>query len=747
MTIFTNRFLPFFGIFILWFIFASPYFLKGNIPYPSTYQVNDYNPWSAYKQFWGPVKNAAMPDVIGEIYPWKHFTINTLKENQIPRWNPYSFSGNPHLANFQSAVFSPFNTLFFIFPFADAWAMLILFQPLVAGLSMYLLMKILKISSAGSLIGSIAFMFCGFITVWMTYGTLSMAIAFLPLSLFAIEKMFIKVNVFTTMLLSIAIIFSFFSGHFQTSMYFLLMSLAFFLFKIVTTKNIKACIYVGGAFVAGIGVSLLQIIPSVIFYEASIRSEVFIKSGGIPIQYLITVFSPDFYGNPVTRNDWFGYYAEFASFIGIIPLFLAFFSFFDRKKSTIFFIVMGIIALFLAVDSPFQIVLGSLHIPMFSTSNPNRIIVLFSFCFAILSGIGLDRLQGYIEKMEKKKIAAIIGVWSIFLIILWISIAAFHILPVDKATIAKRNLVLPTAIFFMLSAVIYIQIYTKFKNVLFFSFFVLSLVSFSSVSYAKKWMPFDPKNLVFADLPVFTAIKKNISYNRIFGNIGQEIGNYYSFQMIEGYDPLYIKQYGEFIRAASTGNFQEAERSVVYLDKRGKYADRVLDFLGVGVLTHRIQDTDTSWAYPIWKKKEKYSLLFQDDHFQLYKNNTSMQRATVFFAYQVIKNNKALLQQFYDDDFHFRDVLLLEEEPIKRISKNRDEKGSAKILFYSPTIIRIHASTNAPGLLLLTDNFYPGWKARVNGHEEKIYRADYSFRAVIIPAGESSIEFTYDGLF
>lgn len=42
---------------------------------------------------------------------------------------------------------------------------------------------------------------------------------------------------------------------------------------------------------------------------------------------------------------------------------------------------------------------------------------------------------------------------------------------------------------------------------------------------------------------------------------------------------------------------------------------------------------------------------------------------------------------------------------------------------------------------------YPKWKVKVNGKEEKIYRADYAFRAVVVPQGESIVEFYYSGLF
>ncbi|MCL5069283.1 MAG: YfhO family protein, partial [Actinobacteria bacterium] len=181
---------PLLFIFLIWIIFTGPYFINNKTTFPSNYQVNSVPPWRYYDKFWGPVKNGAMPDIIGQLYPWRHFSVNALKAGEIPFWNPYSFSGNPHLANYQSAVFSPLNLLFFILPFIDAWTIIVLLQPLLAGIFMYFLVKELKVSEIGSLISSVTFMFCGFLVVWMAYGTLSMAIAFLPLGLFGIEKFY-----------------------------------------------------------------------------------------------------------------------------------------------------------------------------------------------------------------------------------------------------------------------------------------------------------------------------------------------------------------------------------------------------------------------------------------------------------------------------------------------------------------------------------------------------------------------------
>ena len=52
-------------------------------------------------------------------------------------------------------------------------------------------------------------------------------------------------------------------------------------------------------------------------------------------------------------------------------------------------------------------------------------------------------------------------------------------------------------------------------------------------------------------------------------------------------------------------------------------------------------------------------------------------------------------------------------------------------------------SARRPGLLVLSDLEYPGWKAEVDGEEADIERVDYLMRGVRVPAGESTVTFSY----
>lgn len=733
-------------------IFSFPYWAKGLIPFPADHLVTAFPPWQYYYGL--PVKNNAMPDVVTQMYPWKHLVINLWKSGQIPLWNPNNFSGSPLLANFQSAVFHPANFLFFLLPEVHAWSLMILFQPFLAGFFTYLFCRELRLSRAASLLSSASFMFAGFLTVWMAYGTMGYALLWLPLILYAVEKSFNENNFFSAIIISFALAASFFSGHFQISLYVALAALTFLIFKFIVTRDAKTFFICGLFFIFGILLSLIQLLPTFELYQLSVRSKSLGVSEIIPWQYLVTLLAPDFYGSDVTRNNWFGHYAEWAGFFGVIPLILAIFAFIRKKNPYVwFFALLGIFSLILTLPTPLLDLIVKLKIPVLSSSAASRIISLFSFSAAILAGFGFDRLK---EDLEKNKFRVIIfvlfGAVVLFGGIWWALLINKPFTP-DKLLIAKRNLLLPSlmavAFLALIGAYWWFLKIAKIRKSLTRNFHliiltvILTLSLFDTFRFAKKWLPFDNPKHVYPNLSILEFLTKTAGYDRVFGYFGMEMENYYQIQGFNGYDPLYIARYGELLMAANDGNIRVPSTRGVGLERREKYTVLLLNLLGGKYLLYATADARFPWAFPFWEWPDKFKAVYKDDKYHVYQNIEAFPRAFVTYDYQVIKEPQEIINQMFSPQADLRKTIILEEDPglPKEESKN---EGKVEVVSYLPNRIKLSVSTEKPGLLFLADNYYPGWKALVDDRETKIYRADYTFRAIAIPAGNHKVEFVYD---
>ena len=123
-------------------------------------------------------------------------------------------------------------------------------------------------------------------------------------------------------------------------------------------------------------------------------------------------------------------------------------------------------------------------------------------------------------------------------------------------------------------------------------------------------------------------------------------------------------------------------------------------------------------------------------HYQIFENRKSFPRAFVVSKVIYETDKKRILEMMFD--LNLKNVALVEQEMILD-----QASGSATIETYAPAFIFLKATTTGRSLLVLTDNYYPGWKVKVNGQNQQIYRVDYSFRGVILPKGSSVIEFYY----
>ncbi len=74
---------------------------------------------------------------------------------------------------------------------------------------------------------------------------------------------------------------------------------------------------------------------------------------------------------------------------------------------------------------------------------------------------------------------------------------------------------------------------------------------------------------------------------------------------------------------------------------------------------------------------------------------------------------------------------------------NETAEPHAKITRYEPNEVVIAARIPSRGILVLSDNYYPGWRVHIDGKGANLLRVDYNLRGVQLEAGEHNVRFSY----
>lgn len=147
----------------------------------------------------------------------------------------------------------------------------------------------------------------------------------------------------------------------------------------------------------------------------------------------------------------------------------------------------------------------------------------------------------------------------------------------------------------------------------------------------------------------------------------------------------------------------------------------------------------------------EYTLVHQSAHVRIYQNRKVLPRAFVVYNVVNVPGFDEALAALEDPDLDPAQTAVVENLPAEleaRINAGRGQPqpaiGIAKMTRSGEMFVEV--STEVPGLLILTEQYYPGWKAYVNGKETAIHPVDGIFRGVFLDAGVHSVQFKYQPL-
>ena len=781
-----NLVLVFSVLVLLTVIIFRGYFFKGQIPFPANLLVSFYSPWQDYE--WegypnGPPNKPIGFDVIKLFYPYRKFTIEQLKLGQWPLWNPYNFSGNIHLATYQSAVFYPLNLLYFLLPLIDAWSWLVILQPILAGLFMYLFLRAIDLSEKAAFFGCLAFAFSGWMVAWMEESlVIEHSALWLPMILYSVERIKKQITSTNIALFVFGITASVLAGFLQMTLYVLATVLAWTAFRYwrFKQKDFKKLATLGLGLFFSFLITAVHVWSAMEAYFRSPRGMVDAKF--LFDQYLmkpwhlITFLAPDFWGNTGAYNYFGGgFYHEKVIFIGIPAFLLALWALLSKQKNKNlrFFKWFSLITLALGFF-PLGWLLYYLRLPLFKVMMPSRIFFLATFGFCALAAFGLDAYDN--QKFDWKTWKRILITLGSVLLILWLFVFLSKIfLPKTKyGTVSLRNLVLPTG--FLIASALTILLpwlknqirylnrldLQKSKLLSFLGLTILSILS--SLYFANKFLYFSERKFVFPEMEVITKLKEIAGINRIWsygdGYMEKNMNIYYGLYSPEGYDALFSQRYGELLHSQKTKGeiTSQITRTDAEIQSASEgeeifnnwYRRRLLSLLGVKyIFETKLGDVKNLTTEEQRFPSEFFQPIWEDQSFKIWEYQEALPRVLLVDDYLVETDKQKIVGHLFDKDFELEKKIILEKEPELEIKKEEiSEKGSVEIIRYTPNQVSLRTEVSASALLFLSDNYYPGWKATIDGEKIEILRADYSFRALALPKGKHQIVFSYEpGVF
>jgi hypothetical protein len=141
---------------------------------------------------------------------------------------------------------------------------------------------------------------------------------------------------------------------------------------------------------------------------------------------------------------------------------------------------------------------------------------------------------------------------------------------------------------------------------------------------------------------------------------------------------------------------------------------------------------------------DKFSLAFSDDPaLNVYRNETALPRAFMVYRSVVAANQEDAWARIHEEGFDPATTVVVEGGYALDAQIDPSQRAAVQIVHYGGDAIRLHVDHPADGYLFLSDPFYPGWKARVDGEPQAILRANYAFRAIAVPAGTHQVTMAF----
>jgi len=706
----------------------------------------------------------------------------------IACWMPAMLCGQPTGAAFFADMFYPTSLFRLFIPAQVVWTWTFVVHIFLAGLGTYLFLKELKVAVLPAALGGIGYAIAGSLISLTFAGHDGRLIgsALMPMALFFLHRGMTRRRFFYFPLVGLVIALQLLSGHLQKVYYTGLILTAYFLFMLIWTARrersaglvVRFCAYFLIGLGLGLAISAVQYLP---IYgnlpyasRGSERGYAYAASWSMPVIETFDLLTPRFSGGLAdywSRNA-FKLHSEY---LGIIPLLFACVAVFRRwkERNTKFFTFSFLGALLMAWggNTPFYYIPYYLLPGLSKFRGPAMIFFLAAFSLVALAGLGLDHLLRGLKEDEARKTtrtvlagAAVPLVLLILLVALkgpMLSVLRSTTIPTpEKLAALEANypnmvggLLIATAVAALGLLLVRLLLDRKLKPVAFSAGLAVLMVLDIGISLSLwdeqrgyiRGVP--PPKEYFAPDEATAFLKQDTSLYRVlpwqFERSDDGILFYNGVSSTGGQLPNPLQTYQDFI-GSGTSVFFRPDRllSPNFMNLANvKYVISVT--LPTDVSNYDARTQQQIARIHSYFSQPQFELVLAGKQYSVYRNANFLPRMFVAGRYELAKNKDEVFSRLEMPDFNPGRTVLLYADP--QIPGGTDSTaGTATITRFDCNKITAAVDMTAPGLLVLTENFLPEWRAYDNNRPVPVLQAYHTFRAVALQPGHHDIVFEYD---
>ena len=140
----------------------------------------------------------------------------------------------------------------------------------------------------------------------------------------------------------------------------------------------------------------------------------------------------------------------------------------------------------------------------------------------------------------------------------------------------------------------------------------------------------------------------------------------------------------------------------------------------------------------------KYVEVYRDGDTVIHENRAAFPRAFFVPEAVVVPDGVGAMDRLMNGPFDPRRQAVLESVGPLESGAVGEGSGHAELVHDGTSLVTLRTTSSSAGYLVLSDAFYPGWRAFVDGEEVALLRANFLFRGISLPAGEHEVAFLFD---